>query len=230
MTTTGSARPGLGFAVLGVPVHVDVSFFLLVGLIGAQRLSGRAGFAGFASWVVAVFVSILVHELAHAIAFRRFRLQPSITLYAMGGLTQASGRLTWGRSLVTSLAGPLVGLGFGMLVWLSSSAGLWSHASLFEDVLYGDLLYVNIVWGLVNLLPLHPLDGGQSLEAVLHLARVPGAARKVSITSIVVAGAGVLYGLYVGEAFLALLAGWLGWSNVQRLGALRGGSETGRAA
>lgn len=220
---TAAAPPhqsGLKFGLFGVPVRLDPSFFIIVGLFASQRLDGPSGWQGFASWIVAVFLSLLVHEFGHAVAFRRFELQPSITLYSMGGLTSAQGRLTWGRSLVTSLSGPFAGLAFGGIVYTLGQSGAWPTSSIFTFLLYDDLLYVNILWGLVNLLPLHPLDGGQSLEAALHLMKVKGVARKVAVISIVVAGAGVLYGLYVSQIFLALIAGYLGWTNIKRLQAI----------
>lgn len=216
-----SPQAGPTFGLFGVPVRIDPSFFIIVGLFAAQRLGGFTGWQGFASWFVAVFLSLLVHEFGHAVAFRRFGLQPAITLYAMGGLTSAHGRMSWGRSLAASLAGPFTGLAFGGLVWLAVDAGLWRPGSLFEAVLYDDLLYVNILWGIVNLLPIHPLDGGQSLEAILHLSKVQRAPQKVSITSMVVAAAGATFGLYVNSFFLVLIAGWLGWTNWKRLEALR---------
>lgn len=214
--------PGLRFGLFGVPVHVDPSFFLITGLLAASRLGSPVGWQGFASWFVAVFVSLLVHELGHAVAFRRFELRPSITLYSMGGLTSARGRLTWGRSLVAALAGPLTGIAFGGLIWFVVQQGWWPATSLFERVLYEDLLFVNILWGIVNLLPVHPLDGGQSLEAILHLLKVKGVARKVAIVSLVVCAGGVLYGISVNRIFLVLIAGYFGYANWQRLQALGG--------
>ncbi len=217
MSTSERAEPGLRFRLFGVPVRLDPSFFIIALLFSAQRLSGASGWHGVASWLIALLLSLLVHEFGHAIAFRLFKLQPSITLYSMGGLTFARGRLTWGRSLVTSLSGPFAGLAFGGLVWLAREVGLWSPRSLFEFVFFDDLLFINLLWGLVNLLPLHPLDGGQSFEAVLHLLKVKHAARKTAIVSIVTAAGGAVYGLYVNRIFLVLLAGYLGWTNWQRL-------------
>ena len=41
------------------------------------------------------------------------------------------------------------------------------------EIIFLDLLFINIGWGLLNLIPLYPLDGGQSLEALMELLRVP---------------------------------------------------------
>ncbi|MFT5223123.1 MAG: membrane-associated protease RseP (regulator of RpoE activity), partial [Glaciecola sp.] len=182
-----------------------------------QRLGGIAGIAGVVSWFLAVFVSLLIHEFGHAVAFRRWSLRPVITLYSMGGLTSATGRLTWGRSLIASLSGPFLGLGFGALVYVVHHQGIWVQNTLFERVLYDDLLFVNIGWGILNLMPLHPLDGGQALESTLHLLKVPRAGRKSAIISIATATVGVLAGIYFSFAFVALIAGYLGYTNYKRL-------------
>jgi Zn-dependent protease len=110
-----------------------------------------------------VFVSILVHELGHALAFRRFGADAEIVLYAFGGLavsrTTVSGR--W-RRIVVSLAGPFAGFALCAAVFGASVA--------FPEVLLGSplaafaaaqLVFVNLYWNLLNLLPVFPLDGGQ---------------------------------------------------------------------
>ena len=61
-------------------------------------------------WVVAVFLSVLVHEMGHALAIRALGVQPWITLYGMGGLTShRGGRLPPKTQILVSLAGPAAG-------------------------------------------------------------------------------------------------------------------------
>lgn len=213
---TGPAPAGLRFSLAGVPVRIDPTFLLVV-LFAAQRLAGPTGPAGAASWVVAVLVGVLVHELGHAAAFRTFGHRPVVTLYALGGMTSAPGRLTVARSLVVSLAGPVAGLALGGLVWQAARSGVWPDASTFAFVLQRDLVYVSVVWGLANLLPLHPLDGGQALEAILRLAGSPRPVRTTSVVSLVVAAAAACWALLANEFFVLLLVAWLANANWQRL-------------
>lgn len=216
---------GLTFPISGIPVRVDPSFWIIMGLFGLQRAVAPGGGIDVAlvvEWVALVFVGILVHELGHAFSFRAFGRSPQVVLYAMGGLTSAEGRLTPGRRLISTLAGPGVGMLLGGLVYASVQVGLWDPTvSRFQQQVYLDLLFINIGWGVLNLLPLHPLDGGQSLEALLELARVRRAAQITSAVSIAVAAFGGYLAATTGQIFLLLIAFFLGLTNVRRLTALR---------
>jgi Zn-dependent protease len=66
-------------------------------------------------------------------------------------------------------------------------------------VLVGDLLWVNIGWGALNLIPMYPLDGGHVLRSVLHAVRGPDDRLPLKIS----------IGIGVAAAALALLNGWL---------------------
>lgn len=218
------------FSVLGIPVRVDVSFWLLIGLFGLQQASvSPLGMVAAVEWVALVFVGILAHELGHAIAFRRFDRKPEIVLYAMGGLTSAAGRLTPGRRLISTLAGPFVGFALGGLAFAVVQAGLWDpDSSILARRIYVDWLFINIGWGVLNLLPLYPLDGGQSLEALLQLLKVGQAERVTAAVSLIVAGAGGVWAAQNGQVFLLLIAVFLGLTNARRL--MTGGVPAGRAA
>ena len=115
-------------------------------------------------WVVVVLVSVLVHELGHALVGRVFGLVPQIRLYQMGGLTSwTSGKeLSPLKHLAISLAGPGFGFVFGGLVLLFGRSALNFEAQ-WAAVIYFDLLWVNIGWSILNLFPILPMDGGQVL-------------------------------------------------------------------
>lgn len=235
-------RP-LAFAIAGIPVRVDATFWIVMGLFGFQRASVRGGLdvTLLVEWVAMVFVGILVHELGHAVSFRSFGRRPNVTLYGMGGLTMAAGPLTPGKRLVTTLAGPGVGFALGGLALALQRGGIWSLprfdgvplgelmrlslsapfvADGLAETVFLDLLFINIGWGLLNLIPLHPLDGGQSLQAILELAGVRAAARITSMIGVVIAAAAGVWALQVGSLFLLLIMVFLGLANVRRLGAL----------
>ena len=75
----------LNFQVLGFPVRIHPLFWLVGLLLGYSGGDGNAGIH-LLIWFVALFVSILVHELGHALMIRRFGRDAHIVLYAMGGL------------------------------------------------------------------------------------------------------------------------------------------------
>ncbi|HUP70035.1 MAG TPA: site-2 protease family protein [Acidimicrobiales bacterium] len=208
---------GLGGVVGGIPIRVDPSFLLLSVFMG---LTGGRGVEGAAVWVIVVGISILVHELGHALTFRAFGVSSSVLLYAMGGLTvpEQGPRLRPGQDVLVSLAGPGVGLAFGGLVFLVAPPGDFAPESLARlTSLY--LLYVNVAWGLVNLLPILPLDGGNVLAAVLQKTMGAKGVAAVRVVSLVAAAGLGAAALAYRQPFVAILAFYFGSIN---LAAMRG--------
>lgn len=233
----------LAFRIGDIPVKVDPTFWIIMGLLGLNRAAAGGGFdvVLIVEWIVLGFLGILVHELGHAVAFRAFGRPPSVVLYGMGGLTSAPGGLSPGRRLVTTLAGPGVGLALGAAVLLLQGTGLWDLPRFegftagelvvgslggapgqmaLPEIVFLDLLFINIWWGVLNLVPLHPLDGGQSLEAFLELVGVRRAAVITSAVGVAVAAAGAVLGARSNQVFLVIIMLFLGLANVRRLGAL----------
>jgi Zn-dependent protease len=147
--------------ILGIPVRVEASFLILAFLLASSRY-GRVSL--LIEWLLVVFVSILLHEFGHALVVRRFGLSPTIKIYAMGGVTSWSDSvgLSPPKHLLVSLAGPAAGFLFGGLLLVSGLVIDFDQSELVGQTYY-DLLWVNIGWGLFNLLPVLPMDGGQIL-------------------------------------------------------------------
>lgn len=201
------------FRLLGFPVRVDVSFAIVAALLGAGR--GELGL--LLLWVAVVFVSILAHELGHAAVARAYGCRPSITLFAMGGLTQWSGPALGHLGQVwVGLAGPLAGFALGGLV-LAVDRALPPEVPFLARLAVRDLLWVNFGWGLLNLLPVLPLDGGQVLRSLLRAARGREEDRLPLGISVVVGGIAAGLALYAGLWWAAMLAGLITWSNAQAL-------------
>lgn len=240
----------LRFRVLGVPVRVHPMFWFM-----ALLLSGLGEPLGVAIWVVAVFVSIVVHELGHCAAFRWFGMQSHIVLHGFGGLAIPHGTVRGGRAkggtwptACIAFAGPGAGFVFAALLlgamWLGGlapSLGLSRDSLLdfdFDDshlddrvaILLYDLLFVNIWWGLFNLLPIYPLDGGQISRALFTRTNPrEGVARSLMLSWVTAGGLGLLAlwrvlssapepqdGLgMVGRFWPVLLFGYLAWLSYQ---------------
>jgi stage IV sporulation protein FB len=158
----------LRFRFLGFPVRVHPFFWLLTVLINGDTLL-RIGPEYLLMWIGVVFVSILIHELGHALAFRRYGADAEIILYAFGGLAVSrdtvSGR---GRRIAVALAGPAAGFIVYGILYGTNAAFEWARDSNGRPTngpelyfLYLQLVWVNLYWGLLNLLPVFPLDGGQ---------------------------------------------------------------------
>jgi len=202
------------FHLAGFPVYVHPSFFIVAVLLGFRRGDIRL----ILIWVAVVFVSILAHELGHALVGRAYGLSPEISLYSMGGLTSwRFGRaLTRVQSILVSLAGPGAGFLVGAIVWGFSRLDAVPLTPLGQYVVF-DLLWVNFGWGILNLLPLLPLDGGNVMRSVVHIVRGRPDERLPRQISISAGGVLFVLALMNGMMFAGLMAAFLAYSNYQAL-------------
>jgi stage IV sporulation protein FB len=198
----------LRWRMFGIDVRVTPFFWLAAVVLGFHDLrDGNVSL--FLIWVACFFVSILIHELGHVFMGRYFGSYGHIVLYAFGGLAVGSSDLSrrWQRILVF-LAGP--GAQFVLLavvVGVRALAGMFPamRESVLLEETFDKLIFINLMWPLLNLLPLWPLDGGR-ISRELFQARMPAqaGARASLILSLVTAVAGALF---------MLLADRLGWAD-----------------
>ena len=212
----------LSFRVFGFPVSVQPWFWLLTFLIGPGLFEdageGHAWLPRLGTWVAIVFTGVLAHELGHAFAGRAFGLTPRIVLHGLGGLTSwDSGRqLTPVRSIVVSVAGPGVGIIVGTLAYGVGMVHGPSQGSLLDFAL-DELVFVNLGWGLLNLLPMQPLDGGNVMASFFELvfgdrARVLARWASLGVAALIV-GVALLFH----QTFAAVLVAWLAFTNLRAL-------------
>ncbi|MGZ6071650.1 MAG: site-2 protease family protein [Myxococcaceae bacterium] len=158
----------LRFRLGSIPVLVHPGHLLFALALGLSAASGSQPLAPAAVvviWVALVFVSVLLHELGHALAFRAFGYRSSIQLLMFGGVTtpETDQPLPWGKDVLSTLAGPLFGLALGVLcLWIAPRVTGDLARYSFE---YG--AYTNLVWAVFNLLPVLPMDGGRVSRAIL---------------------------------------------------------------
>jgi Zn-dependent protease len=203
----------LEFHLGKIPVRIQPTFFIMAAFLG---LAPDEGLLGIVKWIGIVFVSVLLHELGHATAGIAFGLEPRIDVHGMGGTTSWSTRkaLSHPQSVIVSLAGPFAGFGVGVVVLTLVRFGV-IHADFRElldklvhlraDGVLSTILYVNVGWGVFNLLPMLPLDGGNVLNQTLHAAAGVRGERIARIVSVVVAGLFVPAALVAGSLWIALL-------------------------
>ncbi len=204
MAATAHAEEGwaLRFRLGDVPVRVEIAFFVVAALLGASL----GTVMGVAIWVGVVLVSVLVHELGHAIAMRASGVSSRIVLHGFGGLTIPSAAIpSRAKRITVDLAGPLSGLLLlGVpAVWLART--LPDPSAPVEIVLLS-LVWVNVAWSLVNLLPILPLDGGNVTKELLDVATGDHGEVPARVVSIVVAAAAGLYALRSGMLFAGMFA------------------------
>ena len=202
------------FKLLGFPVSIEPFFWLVIALLGgALRANSPQAVLLLLVWMLVVLVSILVHELGHALAGRRYGATPEIRLHGFGGMAvMHGGRFNRLQSILVSAAGPAFGFALGVLVLLVY-LGAFQNRELPLELGYGItmLLYVNFFWTLINLLPILPLDGGQIFRDLAG----PKRAGLVRWVSVICAGGVVWWALQAGMIFLGLIVAYLGFLNFQ---------------
>jgi stage IV sporulation protein FB len=232
----------LNFSLLGIPVRVHPWFWLFTLILG-YHLGDPVMVL---TWVAVVFISILVHEMGHALTMRAFGYYPWITLYSFGGLAsydpsggwRSRGAGTLGQCLI-ALAGPAAGFFFAAVLLAGVVA-----AGYQQQVSFGGLLGITpwvtlqnarlgmflnftflvcVAWGLINLLPIYPLDGGQiAREALLKINPRDGFRQSLWL-SVFAATAMAAYGIFQwGSVWVAVLFGYLAFANYAALQSFQG--------
>ena len=210
----------LNFRLLGIPVRVHPFFWLVTALMGYSERPVLT-----LVWVACVFVSILVHEFGHGLMGRAFGSHPRIALYGMGGLCSSEGEGTLGRRLAVILAGPGAGfLLFGLVFAVATIAP--PRTEIAADVV-GNLILINLAWGVINLLPLWPMDGGQALGAILTRVNPWRGMHRTHVVGLVVGVLAALFFLRMGQQYPAFLFAYFAYGNFQGMQATQGGGWGG---
>ncbi len=210
------------FDIADIPVRVSLWY----GLLLVYWFQGGGDGRSTLLWVIIVTLSILVHELGHALVARYYRLRPSILLHGLGGLCNHDRAERDRHDVFIIAAGPGAGLLLGLATWVVSlnAPFAWMLKPWFGSVVSMSL-YVNFGWSLVNLLPIWPLDGGQLYRLLMLRLVRPARAEKVThYTALVLLALALVYGGVRGTSLLLMLVLWIAWSNVR---ALRGDSASG---
>lgn len=239
------------FNILGFPVRIAVTFWIGVVVFGYNLCryfaSEELGIGPLMiAWALCVLVSILIHELGHALAFRYYGIQSSIVLYHFGGLAIPTSTYTPGRSisrigekqqLIISAAGPALQLLSAFVVvlviklfgyeatafrlmpsflaelpWVTEGEMMDSRGMLALATFY---LFPSVLWALLNLVPVWPLDGGQIARSLILMNR--GTVAQSLWLSVICSGALVLYALSNEQPMMAIFFAMFGFSSYQML-------------
>lgn len=211
-------RRMIQFSLFNIPIRVQPWFWLTMAFVSGQLFIGtKQALFNILLFLIAGFISILVHELGHALTAKAFGKRVEIVLQAFGGYAAYSGgaSLSRTRTFLITAAGPALQIALGALVYLFAKTfpGMSFQAIYFVKVLYG----ISFVWAVLNLLPVLPLDGGRILQTILGPSRI----KLTLLISIVVAGGvGVMYFMNTGDPLLPIFMGMFAYQAFQALKAL----------
>jgi stage IV sporulation protein FB len=226
----------LSFSFFGVPVRISPWFWLATFILGYS--AADQGAQTLFIWTMAVFISILIHEMGHAIAMIYYGEYPRVVLYMMGGLAiSEGGRRSSREQVIISLAGPgielvlaallilavrLAGYGYPSVIpfwndqWFDlTGRGLpWPPLENLNDFLHF-MLWINVYWALVNLLPVYPLDGGQVARSLLFIWNPRDGIKQSMILSIVTGGIVAAYAISQHQTYMGMLFALLAFDSFQ---------------
>ena len=193
------------FSLFGIPISIQPFFWVTMALLGGAFRSDTQtsdGLLRLGLFMIAGFISILIHELGHALTIKAFKLRPSITLQAFGGFASyPAGILTRPQSFLVTAGGPAIQLLLALGAFLLLDVpGIRENVN--TSYFVWKLFLVSLFWALLNLLPILPLDGGQLVNAILGPARIR---ITLWITIIAAIGAGLLLYRFTGPLFLIFL-------------------------
>jgi len=163
--------------IFGIALHIHATFLLAVawGAATGYREGGTTAAAvSGVVFILAVFASVVLHELGHALAARRYGVGTrDIVLLPIGGVARLERMPEEPRQeLVIALAGPAVTAAIVAVLYVALRAA-GAPGTVREIVaggsFFAQLLWVNVVLLFFNLLPAFPMDGGRVLRAVLAM-------------------------------------------------------------
>ncbi len=190
----------LSFRVMGVPLRLHFTFVLLLIFLIVVGLGGQQSALMSVAYIGALFGSVLLHELGHALVSWRCGIRTvEVVMFPIGGVARLERSPRPREEMWIAIAGPAVNLAIagavlGFLQWRAALVAvreltLPTDANLLERIALG-----NLILAAFNLLPAFPMDGGRVLRSVLSLFKSEAEATRLA------AGAGrflaVSMGLY----------------------------------
>lgn len=221
--------------IAGIDIEIHPSWLLILGFVSWSLSdsffpSQYGTWSAAAYWIVGVssavllFITVLIHEMAHALVARRRGLPvPRITLFIFGGMSHMSRQpATAGEEFQIAAAGPATSI---VIAAITAGLGLaLREASEKAEAIFFYLAFVNLALGIFNILPGFPLDGGRVLRSIAW-KRTGSFRRATRVASSV--GEFFGYGLIIAGFFVLLAGGvldglWLAFIGWFLLGAARG--------
>ena len=221
--------------IAGIDIEIHPSWLLILAFV-SWSLSDSFFPSQYETWstaaywitgissAVLLFITVLIHEMAHALVARRRGLPvPRITLFIFGGMSHMSRQpATAGEEFQIAAAGPATSL---VIAVLTAGLGLaLRESSEKAEAILFYLAFVNLALGIFNILPGFPLDGGRVLRSIAW--KRTGSFRKATRVASSV-GEFFGYGMIIAGFFVLLAGGlldglWLAFIGWFLLGAARG--------
>lgn len=213
----------------GIGIYMHATFLILLAWVGMASYAANQSLLDVVSGIAFIsilFFIVVLHELGHALAARRYGIQTrDITLLPIGGLARLEKMPDKPfEEFVVAIAGPAVNVALAIVffVVLMMVPGLTILQPV--DVLTGNVLvnlfWINIILAVFNMIPAFPMDGGRILRSLLAMGMDYVKATRIAATigQAMAFGFGFI-GLLIGHPFLILIAVfvWIGATQEARM-------------
>ena len=199
--------------LFSVPVRFHFTFVLLLVFLAFVGIGGRQSGLIQALYIVALFASVLLHELGHAVVSKRYSIRTiEIVMFQIGGVARLERNPRPREEFWIAVAGPLVNLAVagaivGALAAQNRLVPLDKLDAPTDANLWMRIAAGNLMLALFNLLPAFPMDGGRILRSLLALRRPEDEATRIAAAAgRFLAVALGLYGLITQHFFLIFIA------------------------
>ena len=190
-STVRAASPGSvgSISLMGVPIRLHFTVILLLIFLIVSGLDSDQSPSTYALFILALLVSVLLHELGHAFISSRYGIRTlEIVMFPIGGVARLERAAKPNEEFWIALTGPLVNLAIvgGIVLLLFSqhkSLNLFALAEPDSANLVDRIALGNLILAGFNLLPAFPMDGGRMLHAVLSRIRSEYEAARVATWS-----------------------------------------------
>ena len=208
----------MNFRFLNIPVEIHPTFWIF--LLFFTKFYQDPSIESVIVGIVLIF-SLLVHEYGHALTAVYFGASPTITLEAFGGKAQYNGRrITPKQEFLITLNGPLLESLLIVLPFFLLKMGVFAGHAYIQYFLYVTMR-LNILWCLLNLIPLVPLDGGHLVRYILEKKFGDNGHRLSIIIGLICVVLATPYLYYAGYFFFGTLLLIYGFQNFQILRGFR---------
>ena len=203
------------FMIFNIPVSVQPWFWLTLAFISGRLFADSTQDIVFLLlFVVAGFLSILVHELGHALTAKHFGKRVEIVLQAFGGYAAYSGAVPLSRkqTFLITAAGPAIQIVLGVLALAvaRSYPAMDTNLKYFTTVLAA----ISLIWAILNLLPILPMDGGRLVETALGPAHRKTALLISVITGVVIC---IISFTILNQPILGIFVGMFAYQSLKAL-------------
>ena len=204
-------------SIRGTTIGIDFSFLILVGLWVASYYNPAAGIQHALLWIPVLFLSVLIHEFAHAAMIGAFGYGPSeIVLGGIGGATMNRRVAKPWHDVIISLAGPAASFALSFLIRILYFRVPFMRSDPMMVEFLPLMILMNMWWGEFNLLPISPLDGGHAVRNLLRMFLKDRVAFLIAVwIAIVVGAAVVVWAIMTRSILLAALISWYVFMNYQ---------------